>query len=140
VLLLDTDHVVEYQKGTSAAARRLESRLEQATEPIATTIVTVEEIVRGWLAAVRRSNDPSDWILPYNKLQGLFDFFADWSVMEWTEPAARKFKELRRDRVRVKTMDVKIACIALTLDATLLSANAVDFEKIPGLRFENWLS
>ena len=140
MLLLDTDHVVEYQKGTSAAARRLESRLEQATEPIATTIVSVEEIVRGWLAAVRRSTDPTDWIVPYKKLQGLFEFFADWNVMEWNEAAAAKFKDLRRDRVRVQTMDVKIASIAITLNATLLTANTVDFERIPGLRFENWLS
>jgi predicted nucleic acid-binding protein len=36
-------------------------------------------------------------------------------------------------------MDLKIACIALEHDATLLSRNAVDLEKVPGLRVENWL-
>ena len=28
---------------------------------------------------------------------------------------------------------------SLAIDATLLTANTVDFERIPGLRFENWL-
>ncbi len=139
MLLLDTDHVVEYQKGTSATARRLEARLDGATEPVATTIITVEEITRGWLAAVRRSNEPRDWILPYAKLQQLFDFFTEWNVIEWNDAAAGRFQALRRERVRVKTMDMKIASIALAIDATLLTANTVDFERIPGLRFENWL-
>jgi tRNA(fMet)-specific endonuclease VapC len=34
---------------------------------------------------------------------------------------------------------LKTACIALENDALLLTANRRDFEKVPGLRFENWL-
>jgi len=34
---------------------------------------------------------------------------------------------------------LKIACIALVHDATLLTRNAADFAQVPGLRFENWL-
>jgi predicted nucleic acid-binding protein len=55
MLVLDTDHVTEYQKGTSSAAQRLKQRLESATEPYATTIITVEENMRGWMAAIRRT-------------------------------------------------------------------------------------
>jgi hypothetical protein len=47
VLILDTDHLAEYQKGTSAEARRLKERLEQADESFGTTIITVEEVMRG---------------------------------------------------------------------------------------------
>ena len=36
-------------------------------------------------------------------------------------------------------MDLRIASIALTHDATLLSRNLRDFTKIPGLRVEDWL-
>lgn len=35
--------------------------------------------------------------------------------------------------MRIGTMDLKIACIALVHDALLLSAN------LPGLEVENWL-
>jgi tRNA(fMet)-specific endonuclease VapC len=36
-------------------------------------------------------------------------------------------------------MDLKIACIALVHDATLLTRNTVDFAHVPGLRFEKRL-
>jgi tRNA(fMet)-specific endonuclease VapC len=36
-------------------------------------------------------------------------------------------------------MDLRITCIALAHDATLLTRNTVDFAQIPSLRFENWL-
>jgi predicted nucleic acid-binding protein len=34
---------------------------------------------------------------------------------------------------------LKIAPIALANDATLLSANLRDYERVPGLKVENWL-
>ena len=53
MLVLDTDHLAEYQRGTSSEARRLKERLEVAAETYATTIITVEEITR--LALMMRS-------------------------------------------------------------------------------------
>ena len=35
--------------------------------------------------------------------------------------------------------DLKIASIALVHDALVLSANRRDFQKVPGLRVEDWL-
>jgi tRNA(fMet)-specific endonuclease VapC len=37
-------------------------------------------------------------------------------------------------------MDLKIASIVLANDATLLTRNANDFNRIPGLRVEDWLA
>lgn len=42
-------------------------------------------------------------------------------------------------QIRIGTQDLKIACIALEHDATLLSANLSDFNQVPGLRVEDWL-
>lgn len=58
MLVLDTDHVVEYQKGTSVQSRRLKERLVGSEETFGTTIITVEEVMRGWMAAIRRVHDP----------------------------------------------------------------------------------
>ncbi len=33
MLVLDTDHLTEYQRGTSAEARRLKERLDRAKNP-----------------------------------------------------------------------------------------------------------
>jgi predicted nucleic acid-binding protein len=76
MLLLDTDHVVEYQKGTSAEARRLKERLDRAVESFGTTIITVEEIMRGWMAAIHRLRDPRDQIGADVRLRQFFRFFA----------------------------------------------------------------
>jgi len=45
----------------------------------------------------------------------------------------------RGQRIRIGTMDLKIASIALVNDALLVTANQRDFEQVPGLRVENWL-
>jgi len=140
MLVLDTDHMVEYQRGTSVESRRLIARLDAAAEPFATTIVTVEEIMRGWLAAVRRTPDARQQIAAYARFRQLFRFFATWNVLEWNELAVEHLDTLRQARVRVGTMDLKIASIALANDATLLTRNTNDFEKVPGLRFEDWMS
>lgn len=58
--------------------------------------------------------------------------------MDRRGPRAR-FRELGALRTRVGSMDLRIACIALAHDATLLTRNLADFEKVPGLRVENWL-
>ncbi len=140
MLLLDTDHLTEYQKGSSAEARRLKERLDRTTEPYATTIISVEEIMRGWMAAVRRMTDPRRQINAYARLQRLFRFFATWNVLEWNDEAVDQFDSLKQAKTRVGTMDLKIASITLANDATLLTRNTSDFNKVPGLRVEDWLS
>jgi tRNA(fMet)-specific endonuclease VapC len=69
----------------------------------------------------------------------LFDFYASYHIAEFDEAAAKRFNELRQSKVRISTSDLKIASIALCCGALLLTANRQDFEKVPGLRFANWL-
>jgi hypothetical protein len=88
MLILDTDHLVEYQKGTSTVAHQLKQRLDRADQPFGTTIISVEEIMRGWLAAIRRTSDPFRQISAYAKLRQLFRSFATWDVADWTAASA----------------------------------------------------
>ena len=140
MLVLDTDHLTEYQKGTSPEAKRLKQRLDAALEPYGTTILAVEETMRGWMAAVRSDSDPRRQIRAYAKLQQLFRFFATWTVLEWDDAATDQFETLKRAKLRVGTMDLKIASICLAHGATLLSRNTTDFSKVPRLQVEDWLS
>lgn len=139
MLILDTDHLVEYQKGTSPEAIRLRDRLQQTNEPFSTSIITVEEVMRGWLAAIRRTAKPHDQITAYSRLRNLFRFFATWEVIDWTNIAANTYSALKQSKTRIGSMDLKIACIALTSNAILLSRNLNDFQRVPSLRVENWL-
>ena len=95
--------------------------------------------MRGWLAGIRRARDVVNQIRPYDQLINLVRFFQAWEILRFDERAAERFRELREQRVRIGTLDLKIACIALKQDAMLLSANARDFNQVPGLRVENWL-
>jgi tRNA(fMet)-specific endonuclease VapC len=140
MLVLDTDHLTEFQKGTSPEAHRLKQRLADAAGTYATTIISVEEIMRGWMAAIRRIHDPRRQIKAYTKLRHLFRFFATWNVLEWDDPAVDEFAALKQTKTRIGTMDLKIASICLANGCTLLTRNRRDFENVPGLLVEDWLS
>lgn len=43
-------------------------------------------------------------------------------------------------RLRIGTMDLKIAATALASEATLVTRNTVDFGKVLGLKMEDWSS
>ena len=122
-----------------AAGARLAERLEAAPDEKAVTVITLEEQMRGWLADISRQREPHRQVNGYAKLQRQVDVFADWTVLGWDDDSADLFVDLRRQRVRIGSMDLKIACIALAHDCTLLTRNSRDFGKVPQLRFQNWL-
>jgi tRNA(fMet)-specific endonuclease VapC len=103
------------------------------------TIVNVEERLRGWLAELGRHHDPHRQINAYIKLQRQIETFANWVILPWDSGSAELFVKLRRQGVRIGSLDLKIACIVLVQDATLLTRNTVHFAQVPDLQFENWL-
>ena len=138
MLVLDTDHLVEFDRG-SAAGMALQQKLEDAADEVATTIISAEEQFRGWLAQIHRQRDPHEQIATYQRLQRRIEFFAAWHLLPWDPDAVDIFQALHRQRIRVGTMDLKIASIVLAHDATLLSRNLRDFQQVPSLRVEDWL-
>jgi tRNA(fMet)-specific endonuclease VapC len=68
----------------------------------------------------------------------VLDRYLKLTVLEFDEAAAAEFERLRRSRIRIGTMDLKIAAIALAHNATVLTCNSKDFSRVPGLRFEDW--
>jgi len=140
VILLDTDHLSVLKYTDNERYARLHGRLlAAAPEPIGTTIVNVEEQMRGWLAAIAKERTLLRQITTYRELADLFDFFAKINIVSLTAEAVDLFNGFRKSGVKVATMDLKTACIAIASNALLLTANRRDFEKVPGLRFENWL-
>ena len=108
-----------------------------ADEEIGTTIVTVEEQFRGWLALIAQQLPARRQVLPDDELARLIDFFADYSIARFSPEAADLFESF--GKIRIGTADRKIAAIAIVSDALLLTANRRDFEQVPGLRFDNWM-
>jgi tRNA(fMet)-specific endonuclease VapC len=138
LLVLDTDHVSILGLPSRTGAALLE-RIDASGQEVATTIITVEEQLRGWLAEIHRLPDPHRQIAAYERLRRRIEFFAAWTVLSWDTKAADLFVRHRTGGVRIGSLDLKIASIVLAHDATLLTRNSTDFGKVPGLRFENWL-
>jgi tRNA(fMet)-specific endonuclease VapC len=118
----------------------LTARLRAAApEVVGTTVINVEEQMRGWLAAVAKERKVARQVSAYRELSQLFDFFARLQIATFTDAAAMRFDQLRSKKVKTATMDLKIAAIALVDNSLLLTGNRSDFEHVPGLRFENWI-
>lgn len=142
MILLDTDHVTVLRYPENPRCGRLVDRMnaEQAMgESLAVTVITVEEQLRGWLAEIGRHKNINNQIPIYDSLAKLFRFFAQWEIVSINDAAAKTFQQLRKSRIRIGTMDLKIAAIALAANVRLLSANLSDFRRVPNLRVENWL-
>jgi tRNA(fMet)-specific endonuclease VapC len=59
-------------------------------------------------------------------------------VLSFSEAAADIFEDLRKQKIRVATMDLRIGSIAIANRMTVLTRNTVDFQRIPNLSFEDW--
>lgn len=138
MLILDTDHLSIMDQDTIPAfnlGRRLAVRTEAE---VAVAIITYEEQMRGWLAYVSKANTIARQIEAYSKLRVHVERFRAIPVVDYDAAAAAEFERLRQTRIRIGTMDLKIAAVALANDATLLTRNLGDFGKVPGLRAEDW--
>ena len=140
MILLDTDHFNILQIGKGPLYEKLSARMDVASDQhFAVSIVTFEEHMRGWLARIRTARSIDDEVKPYDQLIKLIRFFQAWEIVRFDEGAASRFRDLRHGRIRIGTLDLKIASIALQHSAMLLTANTRDFEQVPGLNFEDWL-
>lgn len=140
MILLDTDHFSILKYEDSARCQRLRARMQAASESaFHLAVISLEEQMRGWLAGVKRQRTIWGEIESYNGLAELFDFARAFTIVSLDKQAADHFDRLRKQKVRIGSMDLKIAAVALAHDALLLTANTRDFGRVPGLRFANWL-
>ncbi|HVX84182.1 MAG TPA: type II toxin-antitoxin system VapC family toxin [Phycisphaerae bacterium] len=138
MIVLDTDHVTLLQEG-DPLAERIHQRLVLlgANQHFPISIVTYEEQMRGWMDRLTKRDTMAREIQTYRKLEAHVAFYSTVAILAFTEWAAVEFQRLRKLKVRIGTMDLKIAAIALSLHATLWTRNRRDFEKVPALRFED---
>lgn len=140
MLVLDTDHISVLERSDSVERARLIHRLDQAgAETVVTTIISYEEQSRGWLAYVTRARSVTEQIDAYQRLSRHLETYRHLIVLDYEHTAAEHFRRLRSARIRIGTLDLKIAAITLANGAILLSRNLKDFERVPNLTVENWL-
>ena len=138
MVVLDSDHMSLVERGGSEGQRIWLRIRALPPDDIATTIVSFEEQTRGWLARIARAATLERQISDYSELKQLLQTYCNIAVLDFDAKAAIEFERLKRERVRIGTMDLKIAAIALANNATLLTRNLSDFSKVPELKVEDW--
>ncbi|GAP96043.1 type II toxin-antitoxin system VapC family toxin [Leptolyngbya sp. NIES-2104] len=136
--ILDTDHVSLLLEDQP----RVKAKTAERARDLAITIVTVQELFNGWIG---RLNDPAEanrQVILYTKLSTVVRYVKKTVVLDFDEFADRQFRQmlttypqLRKNRLQ---KDMRIASIALALDATVVTRNYRDFSQVPNLRFEDW--
>ncbi len=105
---------------------------------VATTIISYEEQMRGWIAYIARTRSITPQVEAYRRLRRQLENYCQTPVLPFDEQAAVMLQQLRRARIRIGTMALRIAAMALSHDVTFLSRNLADFRQIRDLRVENW--
>jgi tRNA(fMet)-specific endonuclease VapC len=76
--------------------------------------------------------------------QALEMFLAPLTIMPFDEAACWTYGELRAELERrgtpIGALDTMIAAHALSQQATLISNNTREFDKVPGLKLDNWVT
>lgn len=137
-IVLDTDHLTLLDWGRDGSAALRERLAEVAPHDVTTTIVNYEEQVRGWMAFIATTKSIHRQVEAYARLHRQLKNYQHIPILDFDNAAADEYQRLRKARVRVGTMDLKIAAIVLSQDALLVSRNLADFDKVPGLKVEDW--
>ncbi len=135
--VLDSDHLSLHQRGYEPLKPYL---LTIPPDQIGITIISVEELIRGRLAQVRRAVQPEERVKAYYWLTRTFEFLKGFQVLTYDATAEIHFQSLLSQKLRIGMQDLKIAATVLSQNAILVTRNRKDFEKVPQLKMVDWAS
>jgi len=138
VYILDTNPISVIERRGPNSERLLARLGNVDASTVYVTVVSYEEQIRGWTAAIAATRNTSAQVIQYARLLGQLETYCNRAILPFSSDAAMRYDELRgRDR-RISSPDLKIAAIALENDATLVTQNQRDFQSIVGLKLEDW--
>lgn len=139
MFVLDTDHLGILQDRVQPECQRLLERIARHrwTE-FYISIISFHEQVVGWNAYLNRARTMTGVVSAYQMFQEILRDFAAMQILAFDAVAGERFETLRHQQVRIGTMDLRIASIAIAKGYTVLTRNLVDFQKVPGLAVEDW--
>jgi tRNA(fMet)-specific endonuclease VapC len=128
--MLDTNiciYIIKHQP--SSVVDRL---VALPTEEVGISVITVAELCYGASKSGR----------PERNHQALNEFLYPFEIALYDEPAAKAYgtirSALKKKGQPIGPMDLLIAAHALSLDVRLVTNNAKEFERVDGLKIDNW--
>ena len=136
MILLDTDSFTLHQYGQ----KRFLERFGAASEDPAITLITRIEALRGRHDALFKAEDGARLLAAQLSLLRTEEHLALFQIVPLDAAASAEFDRFRQTKglKKIGRGDLLIASIALANKATLVTRNRKDFQKVPGLRIENW--
>lgn len=127
--LIDTDTCSAHLRGHGTVA----GRFLQYTGRLYISVVSIAELTR-W---INSRNTPARFLSGYTSMIGEFDILdVDRSVAELCGNIAAQLSEAGKPPA---LPDMLIAATALIHDLTLVRHNVRDFQRVPGLRLQDWI-
>ena len=129
--LLDTNiciYIINQQP-----AEVLQRLIDAGRESLAISSVTVAELAFGVAKSTRADSRAK-----------LENFLSKFPILDWDEDAAWVYgnvrKTLEAKGQRIGERDLLLASQAVALGATMVTNNTREFERIEGLKLENWVA
>lgn len=136
--LMDSDHLSLISRGGELSERITARIAALPQDSVAVSLISHEEQMRGWMAEIARMQSVDRQLAAYSRLDRMRGYYCATPVLPFDEEALAQFQSLWLRRLRVGTMDLKIAATALANEATLVTRNTADFGKVLGLNMEDW--
>jgi tRNA(fMet)-specific endonuclease VapC len=138
LFILDSDHVSLLLEGNESIRRRK----QQVVGEVATSIVTVQEVFNGWVSRINASESLQNPVPLYTKLWRTTEYFKDATIVNYDDAAHAMYQRLLKENATLRKnrlqRDMRIAAIALSLGATVVTRNHRDFKLVPGLTIVDW--
>jgi tRNA(fMet)-specific endonuclease VapC len=134
----DTDVLSDILRGAPTVVARA-GTIDRANQVV--PVVVVEKVIRGRFAAIRLAEaGKGKTSLPaaYDLFDQSFRALAAFQILLYNMAADALIQQLKRNKIRVGTRDMRIAAICIVHGATLVTRNARDYNKIPGLTLDVW--
>ncbi|MBF0230144.1 MAG: type II toxin-antitoxin system VapC family toxin [Desulfamplus sp.] len=129
--LIDTNIISAFMRGEESVVEKVKAYLN-IHDTLTISVITYYEIMRGIKAL---SN--------FKKIKAFNEFMSDCNIEEIdsliAEKAADIYDELRIAGKLVEDADILIAATAMINEMVVVTDNTKHFERIKGLKCENWL-
>jgi len=107
---------------------------------MAVSVITVSELTQGWQAEINRQSrkgGPALWDA-YSRLAQLPGELTAVVILPYAADEEARFLAWRQAGVRIGTNDLRIAAVAASAGAVVVTRNRGDFGQVPGLECEDW--
>ena len=133
--LFDTDLLTLFANRHTIVCKRAS---EHSSEELATSVITIEEQLTGWYTLLRQAKTDQQLVAAYEGMTYSIRFVSRLQIFSYSAEAAVRAAVFKKARLKIKTMDLRIACVALEAGAIVVTRNRADFEVVPGLELEDW--